>query len=240
MVKFHGRMEHDKSFNRRRRTLSCFVDFVAEIFSPLLAGMPLFLPPDGAAADPLLLVPSLAEARVTRITVTPSLLASLLRTAGSAADPVLPDLHVRSRMKKKRPSVLPSPCIRRTPLCSVSLHTGGLRLDVREKQTFTNHEAIVCAENHFFRGAPLLTSDPMPVYQTWLVSGEALHPDLALLFRRRTAPRTQLINLYGSTEVRNTTFCAHVRSEVFVHHTCNITILAITSLSSLSHVVPKW
>lgn len=77
-----------------RRTPSCFVDFVAEVFCPLLAGVPLFLVPDGAHADPLLLVPALVEARVTRITLTPSLLASLLRTAASYARPLLPDLHV--------------------------------------------------------------------------------------------------------------------------------------------------
>lgn len=53
----------------------------------------MFLPPGGAHADPLVLVPALAKAKVTRITLTPSLLASLLRT--SDADPLLPDLHVR-------------------------------------------------------------------------------------------------------------------------------------------------
>ncbi|CAM9120330.1 unnamed protein product [Laminaria digitata] len=121
-----------------RRTPSCFVDFVAELFCPLLAGVPLFLAPDGAHADPLLLVPALIEARVTRITLTPSLLASLLRTADSYASPLLPDLH------------------------------------------------------------------------TWLVSGEALHPELALLFRDLTAPGTQLVNLYGSTEaseICDATYC---------------------------------
>lgn len=40
------------------------------------------------------------------------------------------------------------------------------------------------------------------LYQMWFISGEALHPDLALLFRRRAAPGAQLVNLYGSTEVR--------------------------------------
>lgn len=53
----------------------------------------MFLPPRGAHADPLLLVPALAEAKATRITLTPSLLASLLRTCD--AEPLLPDLHVR-------------------------------------------------------------------------------------------------------------------------------------------------
>lgn len=53
----------------------------------------MFLPQRGAHADPLVLVPALAKAKATRITLTPSLLASLLRT--SVADPVLPDAHVR-------------------------------------------------------------------------------------------------------------------------------------------------
>lgn len=53
----------------------------------------MFLPDYGAQADPLLLVPALARAKVTRITLTPSLLASILRTTTS--QPLLPDLHVR-------------------------------------------------------------------------------------------------------------------------------------------------
>ncbi|CAM9510055.1 unnamed protein product, partial [Hapterophycus canaliculatus] len=117
-----------------RRTPSCFVDFVAEVFCPLLAGVPIFLPDSGAHADPLLLVPALASAKASRITLTPSLLASVLRTTSSQT--LLPDLH------------------------------------------------------------------------TWFVSGEALHPDLALLFRQRVSPSTQLVNLYGSTEVSgDATFC---------------------------------
>lgn len=38
--------------------------------------------------------------------------------------------------------------------------------------------------------------------QTWFVSGEALHRELAILFKSRVASGTQLVNLYGSTEVR--------------------------------------
>ncbi|CAM9529879.1 unnamed protein product [Scytosiphon promiscuus] len=117
-----------------RRTPSCFVDFVAEVFCPLLAGVPIFLPDFRAHADPLLLVPALANAKASRITLTPSLLASILRT--TCSDPLLPDLH------------------------------------------------------------------------TWHVSGEALHPDLALLFRRRVSSEAQLVNLYGSTEVSgDATYC---------------------------------
>ncbi|CAB1106926.1 unnamed protein product [Ectocarpus sp. CCAP 1310/34] len=76
-----------------RRTPSCFVDFVAEVFCPLLAGIPLFLPTPGAHADPLLLAPALAEAKATRITLTPSLLASMLRTTTSDTEKLLPDVH---------------------------------------------------------------------------------------------------------------------------------------------------
>lgn len=52
---------------------------------------------------------------------------------------------------------------------------------------------------------PVLIVLHLGLCQTWFISGEALHPDLALLFRRRAAPGAQLINLYGSTEV-NTCF----------------------------------
>lgn len=77
----------------------------------------MFLPPRGAHADPLLLVPALAEAKATRITLTPSLLASLLRIFD--AEPLLPDLHVRladtifgpgSLVMSTRVSVLDLPC----------------------------------------------------------------------------------------------------------------------------------
>ena len=71
------------------------MDFVAEVLAPLLAGVPLALLPDGVAADPLRLVPALADARVTRITLTPSLLSLILRTTATLAGPLLPDLHVR-------------------------------------------------------------------------------------------------------------------------------------------------
>lgn len=78
-----------------RRTPSCFVDFIAEVFSPLLAGVPVLLPPAGASSDTLRLVPALSEARATRITLTPSLLSSIIRTGNPSDGPLLPSVHVR-------------------------------------------------------------------------------------------------------------------------------------------------
>lgn len=54
--------------------------------------------------------------------------------------------------------------------------------------------------------------------QTWFISGEALHPDLALLFRRRSAPGAQLVNLYGSTEVFVLLFFALTPTVTFQRH----------------------
>ncbi|CAM9144321.1 unnamed protein product [Ectocarpus fasciculatus] len=52
------------------------------------------------------------------------------------------------------------------------------------------------------------TETLLPDLHTWFISGEALHPDLALMFRRRAAHGAQLVNLYGSTEVSgDATFC---------------------------------
>ena len=62
-----------------------FVDSVAEIFSGLLAGVPTALLHPDETADLGRLLTTLRELQVTRLTVVPSVLAALLRTA--------PDLH---------------------------------------------------------------------------------------------------------------------------------------------------
>jgi amino acid adenylation domain-containing protein len=55
-----------------------FVDSVWEIFGPLLAGVPSVLVPEDAVKDPAWLVPLLAQERVTRLVLVPSLLGALL------------------------------------------------------------------------------------------------------------------------------------------------------------------
>ncbi|CAM9869823.1 unnamed protein product, partial [Choristocarpus tenellus] len=119
-----------------RRTPLSFVDSIAEVFSALLAGVPLYLPPQRATADPTVLIPALSRSGATRLTLTPSLLSSMLRL---------------TRITKKE---LP------------------------------------------------------PALHMWMVSGEALHVELALEFCQLAAPGSQLINLYGSTEVAgDATYC---------------------------------
>lgn len=54
-----------------------------------------FSPPSSAHADPLLLAPAMAEAKATRVALTTSLLAPMLRTASSDTEMFLADLHVR-------------------------------------------------------------------------------------------------------------------------------------------------
>lgn len=55
-----------------------FVDSVAEIFAPLVLGVPLVLVPEATVRDPGLLVSLLASERVSRITLVPLLLRALL------------------------------------------------------------------------------------------------------------------------------------------------------------------
>jgi amino acid adenylation domain-containing protein len=60
------------------RTPPVFVDAAAELFAPLLAGVPLAIVPPAADSDPVALAALLAARRVTRLTMLPSLLAAAL------------------------------------------------------------------------------------------------------------------------------------------------------------------
>ncbi len=60
------------------KTSLSFVDSVWEIFGPLLQGVRLVIPPDEVARDPHALIAFLAERRVTRIVLVPSLLQAFL------------------------------------------------------------------------------------------------------------------------------------------------------------------
>jgi len=60
------------------KTSLSFVDSVWEIFGPLLKGVPSVLIPDETVRDPQLFIRALAENRVTRIVIVPSLLKTLL------------------------------------------------------------------------------------------------------------------------------------------------------------------
>ena len=62
-----------------QRTSLNFVDAVAEIFAPLLLGVPLALIPEPVGRDPARLVDELARQGVTRLIVLPSLLRAMLR-----------------------------------------------------------------------------------------------------------------------------------------------------------------
>lgn len=62
------------------KTALGFLDSVAEIFGPLSLGLPVLIVPPDAVRDPHLLVALLAQARVTRITLVPSLLRVLLNS----------------------------------------------------------------------------------------------------------------------------------------------------------------
>ena len=75
-----------------QKTPVTFVDSVWEIFGPLLAGIPTVIIPDSLVRDPHLLVQALAEHRVTRIVLVPSLLQAILDTQGDLQER-LPDLR---------------------------------------------------------------------------------------------------------------------------------------------------
>ena len=70
-----------------------FVDTLFEILVPLLAGVPHVVVPPQVQRDPLRFVRALAEARVTRLVLVPTVLASLL-DSGELAGRRLPDLRI--------------------------------------------------------------------------------------------------------------------------------------------------
>jgi non-ribosomal peptide synthetase component F len=74
-----------------RRTPSTFVDSIAEMLGPLIAGTTLLIPPVTVGDDVALMIPLLAS--VTRMTVTPSLLSLLLKLAPQLSS-VLPILSI--------------------------------------------------------------------------------------------------------------------------------------------------
>ena len=65
-----------------QKTYLSFVDSVWEIFGPLLKGVPTVIIPEEVVKDPHLLVDNLAAARVSRISLVPSLLRVLLDSFG--------------------------------------------------------------------------------------------------------------------------------------------------------------
>ena len=77
------------------KTNLSFVDSIWEIFGPLLAGVPNVIIPQETVRDPEELLRSLADNRVTRIVLVPSLLRSLLDQAPNLAERV-PDLKLWS------------------------------------------------------------------------------------------------------------------------------------------------
>ncbi|HKV12834.1 MAG TPA: amino acid adenylation domain-containing protein, partial [Thermoanaerobaculia bacterium] len=68
-----------------QKTFLSFVDSIAEIFGPLLRGVPSVLVPDDVARDPERLLAVLASRGVTRLVLVPSLLRVLLDAPGDLA-----------------------------------------------------------------------------------------------------------------------------------------------------------
>lgn len=89
------------------KTPLSFVDSVAEIFVPLLRGIPTVMVPDSDAKDPRRLVELLSGARVTRLVLVPSLLREIL------ALPDLPTLLSRLRICVSSGEALPIELARR-------------------------------------------------------------------------------------------------------------------------------
>ncbi|MFO0758290.1 MAG: amino acid adenylation domain-containing protein, partial [Byssovorax sp.] len=75
-----------------QKTTLSFVDSIWEIFGPLLQGVPLVLLSDSVLKDIPRFIDALAEARVTRLVLVPSLLRVMLDAAPDLAAR-LPDLH---------------------------------------------------------------------------------------------------------------------------------------------------
>jgi amino acid adenylation domain-containing protein len=69
-----------------QKTSLNFVDSIWELFGPLLRGIPTVVAPDPVVKDPLRLVDLLAEQRVSRIVMVPSLLRVLLETSQNLSE----------------------------------------------------------------------------------------------------------------------------------------------------------
>lgn len=69
-----------------QKTALGFVDSVWEVFAPLLKGVPLVICPEETVRDPTEFVKLLARHRVTRVTVVPTLIKSLLETGAMLND----------------------------------------------------------------------------------------------------------------------------------------------------------
>ncbi|MBI4881551.1 MAG: amino acid adenylation domain-containing protein [Planctomycetes bacterium] len=96
------------------KTSLSFVDSVWEVLGPLLQGVPALVIPEEEARDARLLVAALARHRVTRITLVPSLLASMLALFEDLGAR-LPDLRVWTSSGEALPSELAARFHERVP-----------------------------------------------------------------------------------------------------------------------------
>ena len=71
-----------------QKTALSFVDSVAEIFGPLLKGVPTSIIDDDSARDPRTLVESLSRSATTRIVLVPSVLEAILELPMDLAGPL--------------------------------------------------------------------------------------------------------------------------------------------------------
>lgn len=76
-----------------QKASSGFVDLIGEVFTPLCQGVPVVLIADDAVTNPLQFLQQLAEHRVTRVTLVPTLLRMILNTAVSL-DQALPAMRL--------------------------------------------------------------------------------------------------------------------------------------------------
>ena len=88
-----------------QKTALSFVDSIYEILGPLLQGVPSVMIPGEVARDPVRLVRELAEQKVTRLILVPSLLRALLDTHAHLAQ-TLPDLKLWTSSGETLPAEL--------------------------------------------------------------------------------------------------------------------------------------
>ena len=103
-----------------QKTKVSFVDAIAEIFAPLVNGVPLVLVDDAVQSDPRALLELMGECDVSRITLVPSLLDALL-TLGDDLAQVVPGLSCGSSVGAVDAAVGASVC-RGGAGCDVGQH----------------------------------------------------------------------------------------------------------------------
>ena len=163
-----------------QKTKVSFVDAIAEIFAPLVNGVPLVLVDDAVQSDPRALLELMGECDASRITLVPSLLDALL-TLGDDLAQVVPKLKLwfvsgellTPQLARRFAAAVPgatlsTSTVPQSSVCRQPLSCGGGRLRGPERAHRSAHRepARLCAQS-----ASAGSCRACPACCTWPVMG---------------------------------------------------------------------